>query len=95
MNTPSRQFPSVMTFGVSAIGRHLQTTDVDTFDLTLSDVEHERHPTEVVGGTVVEREVARAHQARTNRSRRSSRSGSTPWPTSPPLEHAGSPANLP
>ena len=62
MNTPSRQLPSVMTFGVSAISRDLQAADVGALDVTLADVEHQRHPTEVVGGAVVEREVARAHQ---------------------------------
>src|SRR3954447_18631697 len=36
--------------------------DVGAVDLTLADVERQGRPTEVVGGAVVEREVARTHQ---------------------------------
>ena len=42
--------------------RHGQTTDVCPVDLTLADVEHQRHATEVVGGAMVEGQVARTHQ---------------------------------
>ncbi len=61
-NTPSRQFPSVMTFGVSAIAATFEPADVGALDLTLADVEDERHATEVVRRAVVERQIARAHQ---------------------------------
>ena len=62
MNMPRRQFPSVMTFGVSAIAATLRPLDVGPFDLTLADVEDERDPAEVVHGAVVERGVARTDQ---------------------------------
>src|SRR5262245_20544761 len=42
--------------------RHLQTADVGALNLTLTDVEDEGHATEVVGRTVIEGQVARAHQ---------------------------------
>src|SRR5688500_7457456 len=41
---------------------HPATPDVGAVDLALTDVEGERRPAVVVGGAVVEREVARAHQ---------------------------------
>src|SRR5205807_592582 len=42
--------------------RHRQTADVDPFDLALAELEDESHATEAVGGTVIHREIARAHQ---------------------------------
>jgi len=42
--------------------RHLAPGNVDAFDRSLTDVEHESRTTEVVRRPVVEREVARAHQ---------------------------------
>src|SRR3954452_13411138 len=42
--------------------RDLQSGDVAALDVAFADVEHQRHPTEVVRGTVVHRQVARAHQ---------------------------------
>ena len=61
-NMPRRQLPSVMTFGVSAITATLQPADVRALDLTLADVEDERDAAVVVRRTVVERQVARAHE---------------------------------
>ena len=61
-NTPSRQFPSVMTFGVSAMAATLSPPMSVPSISSLADVEDERHATEVVGGAVVEGQVARAHQ---------------------------------
>ena len=62
MNTPKRQLPSVITFGVSAIAATFRPADIGAFDLTLADVEDEHHPAEVVRGAVVERQVARTQQ---------------------------------
>jgi hypothetical protein len=59
---PDRQLPCVMTFGVSAMIATLQAGDVRAVDRSLADVEHESHPAEVVGCSVIERQVARAHQ---------------------------------
>ena len=42
--------------------RHRQPSDVRPVDLTLADVEHQRHATEVVGGAMVQGQVARTHQ---------------------------------
>src|SRR5205807_10482603 len=40
----------------------LQACDIGAVDLTVADVENERDSTEVVGGAVVDRKVARAHE---------------------------------
>lgn len=42
--------------------RHGPFPDVRPIDLTLADVEHERHATEVIGGAMVQGQVARTHQ---------------------------------
>ena len=62
MNIPSRQLPSVITFGVSMITTAFSPADVGAVDLALAHVEGERRAAEVVRRAVVERQVARAHQ---------------------------------
>ena len=61
-NTPSRQFPSVMTFGVSAIAATLRPpTSVPSISPSRM-LKTSVDAAEVVRGAVVERQVARAHQ---------------------------------
>ena len=43
-------------------GSHVESADVGAFDLTFANAEDERHSAEVVRGSVVERQVARAHE---------------------------------
>jgi len=43
-------------------GGDLEAADVSALDLAFADVEDERDPAVVVGGAVVEREVAGAHE---------------------------------
>ena len=61
-NMPSRQLPSVMTFGESTITADLPSADVRALDLAVANVEDERGTAIVVRRTVVERQIARAHE---------------------------------
>src|SRR6059058_4817054 len=78
-NTPSRQFPSVMTFGVSAIAAILSLLDVRALDLALANVKDERDAAVVVRRAVVEGRVARTDQVARARLDAASFEGSRPY----------------
>ena len=56
MNTPSRQFPSLITFGVSATAATVEPAHIGPLDFPVLDVEHQRDLAAVIGGA--EREEA-------------------------------------
>src|SRR6266511_2137083 len=62
--SPTRGARAPIGHDLGCVGddRHLAARDIGAVDLTPLDVEDQSHPAIVVGGSVVEGQIARAHQ---------------------------------